>query len=412
VQRPTNNWRELFFIFILILLISMIPSVMLAQTVESARELYEAGNFEGALQELQSILADDVENLEAQSLQSEVQLALQRLQARELTEAALVEINSRRFEQAYAYLEQAILLDPENSEARELYLSIHEVLQVEGESIEEMLERQQKELTAVGEPPPGEEMEGPDTDISEETAAAAAAAVAVPEEQPVSEEKAAPEHTPVEEVERFDTLFIRGGLVFTFANSDNLDYVDSSVSLLGIHLDGRYFFDFWEKRFGLSFGYIGSFLKLGGSEYVNFSTHRLNVSVRLRTYFFEEDYGRLTVGAILNYHLFILNNRETLGVYNFTRVYGPSLGFYIEDPVLYRFLKKPFLRSFGMETEFYRLFMIGKGSEAPSATEWYLGAYYDYKRYRFHTGYRHYRIRNDSVKESYNDIELGVGYRF
>ena len=396
----------------------MLPTVMLAQTVESARELYEAGDFERALQELQSILADDVENLEAQSLQSEVQLAMQRMQARELTEAALVEINSRRFEQAYAYLERAILLDPENSEARELYLSIHEVLQVEGESIEEMLERQQKELTAVGEPPPGEEVEQPDTELSEEAsataeaaaeaAAAAAATAAVTE----PEEQEAPEHAPIEQVERFDTLFIRGGLVFTFANSDNLDYVDSSVSLLGIHLDGRYFFDFWEKRLGLSFGYIGSFLKLGGSEYVNFSTHRLNVSARLRTYFFEEDYGRLTVGAILNYHLFVLSNRESLGVYNFTRVYGPALGFYIEDPVLYRFWKKPFLRSFGMETEFNRLFIIGKGSEAPSATEWYLGAYYDYKRYRFHTGYRHYRIRNDSVKETYNDIELGAGYRF
>jgi tetratricopeptide (TPR) repeat protein len=394
------------------LLLSSSPAVTTAQTVESAREKYESGDFEGALQELQSILALDSENLEAQSLLGETELAMRRHEARALTDRALVEINNRRFDEAYEYLEQALLLDPENEEARELYLSIHEVMLVEGESLEDMLERQQEELSSVGEEIPMEEAEQPETAEAVPEEDAAAAVTAEDAEKKPGEKGAEQEPVAVETPSGYDRAFIRGGLVLTFANSNNLEYVDSSVTMLGIHLEGRYYFDFWERRLGLSLDYIGDFLKLGGSEYVNFGTHRLNFSVRLRTYFFERDYGRLTVGARLNYHLFILNNRESLGVYNFTRVYGPSLGFFIEDPVLYRFWKKPFLRSFGLESEFNYLFLLGGGSEAPSSSELYLGAYYDLKRYRFHGGYRYYGVRNDTVKETYNDIELGAGYRF
>ena len=403
-----NRPGKLCLIILIAVLFSVIPSLAVSQTVESAREKYESGDYQGALQELRLLLDDDAENLEAQSLLGEVERAMRQEQALKLKNLALVEINNRRFEEAYAYLEQALLLDPENNEARELYLSIHEVLQIEGESMEEMLERQQEEMTAIGEEIPEEPVGIPvevpveEPEMAEVEAEPEQEAAVIAETEPVSEE----------EIPRYDQIFIRGGLVFTFANSNNLDYVDSSVAMLGLHIDGRYYFKFWERRLGLSLDYIGDFLKLGGSEYVNIGTHRLNASVRIRTYFFERDYGRLIVGGRLNYQVFALNNRENLGVYNFTTVYGPSIGLFIEDPVLYRFWKKPFLKSFGMESEFNQLFIFGKDDDAPSTTEWYIGAYYDLKRYRFHTGYRFYRIRNDAVKETYNDIELGAGYRF
>ena len=397
-----NRPGTLSSLLLICVLLFIAPSIALPQSIDSARDKYESGDFEGALQELQSVLAEDSDNFEAGSLLSEVELAMRQEEARELTRRALVEINSRRFEEAFVYLERALLLDPENSEARELYLAIHEVMQVEGESLDEMLERQQEELTARGEEPPQEADDKAETTEVEPEEAAAAIAATEPEEEPVMEE----------EIDRYDRIFIRGGLVFTFANSDNLDYVDSSVTMLGIHLDGRYYFDFWERRLGLSLDYIGNFLKLGGSEYVNFSTHRLNISVRLRTYFFEQDYGRLTVGARLNYHLFVLNNRKDLGVYNFTRLYGPSLGIFIEDPVLYRFWKADFLRNVGFEGDFNYLILIGQGDDAPSSSEWYLATYYELKRCRFSIGYRRYCIRDSSVKETYNDLEAGVGYRF
>ena len=192
----------LSFLLLIGALLFITPSIALPQSIDSAREKYESGNFEAALHELQSILTEDSENLEAQSLLGKVELAMRKEQAEELKRRALVEINNRRFEEAYGYLERALIVDPENSEARELYLSIHEVLQVEGESLEEMLERQQEELTTVGEEIPSEALEKleavekprivKEPEAVEEPEAAEepeeAAAATEPEERPVEEE--------------------------------------------------------------------------------------------------------------------------------------------------------------------------------------------------------------------------------
>jgi hypothetical protein len=182
--------------------------------------------------------------------------------------------------------------------------------------------------------------------------------------------------------------------------------------LLGARLDGRYYFDFLSRRFGLSLDYSGNLVKMSGDDSIKFSAHRLNTSARFRHYFFENDFGRLTVGGRLIYHLFLLQNRENQGVYNFTRLYGPAFGVFVSDPVVYRFLKKNFFRNLGFEGEFTYLFLIGGGDDAPSSPEFYIGSYYDLKRYRFSLGYRRYTIRTSDIKENYNDIELGAGYRF
>jgi hypothetical protein len=151
---------------------------------------------------------------------------------------------------------------------------------------------------------------------------------------------------------------------------------------------------------------------LTGDELINFGTHRMNFSVRYRLSFFERDYGCLTLGARLNYHFFLLNNREPLGVYNYTSVYGPSLGLFFEDPIVYRFWKREVFRNFGLEGDFNYLVLIGQGKDAPTASEWSLGMYYGLNRYRFSLGYRRYTLRKDDVRESYNDIEIVAGYRF
>ena len=209
-NKPLKNKSSTLPLLLLIgIFIFPIPSIALPQSIESAQDKYESGDFEGALEEVQAILEQDSKNLRAQSLMSEIERAMKKVEAQELTERALVEINSRRFEEAYGYLEQALILDPENSQARELYLSIHEVLQIEGESMEEMLERQQEELAVIEEEPVGE----------------VPAEVEPIEVEPEEEEE--PEPEPVEEkaplVRRYDRVSIRGGFVFTFANSNNLE---------------------------------------------------------------------------------------------------------------------------------------------------------------------------------------------
>ena len=112
----------------------------------------------------------------------------------------------------------------------------------------------------------------------------------------------------------------------------------------------------------------------------------------------------------INYHVFLLQNREDLGVYNFTRVYGPSLGVFVSDPVIYRFVKKDFFKNVRFEGEINYLFLLGN-KDAPSTPEFYIGTYYDLDRYRFSLGYRRYTIRDSDIKESYNDIEMSAGYK-
>jgi hypothetical protein len=268
-----------------------------------------------------------------------------------------------------------------------------------------VLERREEELSALE-----EAEEEPVTEISPEEEGVVSEEVPAEEKEPAHEEAAAPDEIQAER--RFDRALVRGGPVFSFAGSSNLDYVNDRVGLFGLRVDGRYYFDILKRGLGLSLDYTGGFVKLGGDELVNFGTHRLNFSLRYRMYFFERDWGRLTLGARLNYHLFMLNNREPLGVYNFTRVYGPSFGLFFEDPIVYRFWKREFFKGFGFEGDFNYLILVGQGKDAPRVSELGLGLYYDLKRYRFNLGYRRYTVKNDAVRESYNDIELMAGYRF
>jgi hypothetical protein len=390
--------RGRFVLYFLVILLFLLPigTAGFGQTIESARDKYEAGDFVGAEDELRAILEQDSENFEANTMLYEIVTMTNIQESEKLTELALMEINSKNFETAFSHLEKAIILDPENTRARELYLAIYDVSLIEEGTMEEMIETE--ELAALEE--------------EEEI-------VAPPEEAIPREEVALATPKPPEEMEEaepplkeYNRAFVKLASNLTFANSNNLDFVDSKVSMLGARFDGRYYFDFLSRRFGLSLDYSGNLVKMGGGDNIKFSAHRLNTAARFRHYFFENDFGRLTVGGRLIYHVFLLQNREDQGVYNFTRLYGPAIGVFVSDPVVYRFLKKNFFRNLGFEGEFTYLFLIGAGDDAPSSPEFYIGSYYDLKRYRFSLGYRRYTIRTSDIKENYNDIELGAGYRF
>jgi tetratricopeptide (TPR) repeat protein len=366
--------------FVLILTGLTIPSRGVCQSIESAREKFLLKEYEEALSEIEAVLEADSENLEAIELLKEVELISKQRRAEALTQRALAEIENRRFEQAYGYLEQAILIDPDNQQARRLFLSLHEVGVIEEESVAMVLEEQEKAAAAT-------------EDI-----------ISVEEGGPGTLEKEAPEP-------RYDTALVKVSTSYTFANSNRLDYIDGRVSMIGARIDGRYYFDFWERRVGVSLDYIAYPLKTYGDSRIKFVVHRANASARIRTYFFEEDNRRLIVGGRLSYHFFTLQNLMTEGVYNFKQIYGPSLGVFVSDPVVYRFVKNDFFKNFGLEGEFNYLFLIGQGT-APSSLEMYLGAYYNLDRYRFSLGYRLYSISKESINESYSDIEISAGYRF
>jgi hypothetical protein len=374
----------LLLCFVLILTGLTIPSRGVCQSIKSAREKFLLKEYEEALAEIEAVLEADSENLEAIELLKEIELISKQRRAEALTQRALAEIESRRFEKAYGYLEQAILIDPDNQQARRLFLSLHEVGEIEEESVAMVLEEQEKAAAT--------------TELASEDV------ISVEEAGPEILEKKAPEP-------RYDTALVKVSTSYTFANSNRLDYIDGRVSMIGARVDGRYYFDFWERRVGVSLDYIAYPFKTYGDSRIKFVVHRANASARIRTYFFEEDNTRLTVGGRLSYHFFTLQNLMTEGAYNFKQIYGPSLGIFVSDPVVYRFVKNEFFKNFGLEGEFSYLFLVGQGT-APSSLEMYLGAYYNLDRYRFSIGYRLYSISKESINESYNDIEISAGYRF
>lgn len=391
-----NKLKKPFLLsLVLIFAIFSLPVVSFCQSIESAREKYENKDYAGAEEVLKAILESDMENIEAQTLMNEVDRARKIEESQKLTGRALSEINDRDFESAFKSLEEAILLDPENTRARELYLSIYEIAEIEEETIEELIEKE--ELLALKE----------DEERIAEEAAVQPEEMVLPEEEQIALQIEEREDVVV----KFDKAFVKVAPSYTFANSNKLDYIDSSVSMIGGKLDGRYYFDFLQRRLGISFDYSGYLIKTQGDEDINFLVHRMNISARFRYFFFEDTYGRLTVGARAGFHFFTLQNREAAGAYNFKRIYGPSFGVFLSDPVIYRVLKKDFFKDIGFEAELNYLFLVGQDG-APSAPELYIGAYYDLNRYRFSLGYRFYSIRQKSIKENYNDIELGAGYMF
>ena len=355
-----------------------VPMPGKCQSLESAEQKLLNEDYDAAVEELEAILEADSENIDAISLLNEVEQKSRQKRSAALTQRALGEIENRRFEDAYEYLQQAILIDPENEQARRLFLSLYEVGEIEEESVALAAEQ-----------------------------AVVAAAVPVGEPEAGTEEtESLPPPPP-----QYDTALIKLSTSYTFANSNKLDYIDGRVSLIGARIEGRYYLDFWEKRIGASVDYTIYPLKTYGDSRIQFIVHRANIAARIRTYFVEEENSKLTVGAKLNYHFFTLQNLAEAGAYNFKQIYGPSIGIFVSDPVIYRFVKNDFFKDFGLEGEFNYLFLMGQGT-APSSLELYLGAYYNLDRYRFSLGYRLYSISKESINENYSDIEISAGYRF
>ena len=343
-----------------VILIQLSTSNSFAKSLKSARKKFDKKNYIAAEKELKSLIKSNPDDYEARKLLKKIDAVRKQKESKKLTQNALLEIDNKNFKKALSILEKAILLDPSNDRARDLYISIKDVVKIEKKSVTDNKREKKEEAIMTGR----------------------------------------------------NKYYFNGGVSFTFAESDNVDYFKTDITLLGLRLDGRYYFDYLGRRLGLSGDYTGYLIKTTGNENILFLTQRLNATVRFRTFFFENPNGKLTVGARLNFHYFNLQNFKGRGVYNFINIYGPSFGVFVSDPVIYRFFKNSFVRSIGFESEINYLFMPGKGASSPSVIDLYAGGYYKLDRFRFCLGYRLYWIGSDNVKESYNTIELSVGYAF
>jgi hypothetical protein len=98
-----NRGRFVIYSLVIILIVATIGTAGFGQTIESAREKYESGDFIGAEEELRAILAEDSENFEANTMLYEIVTMTNIQESEKLTELALMEINSKNFETAFSY---------------------------------------------------------------------------------------------------------------------------------------------------------------------------------------------------------------------------------------------------------------------------------------------------------------------
>ena len=431
INRPLVSMMKVFVILTTLFIFS--PLMLRCQTVESAREKFLAGNYEEAESEIKSVLEKEKGNIEAENLLLEIERARKKKQSFLLTKKALLEIENRNFEEAYNLLKEAIIQDPENEEARKLYLSIHEIAEIEKKSLENIIKEEVSKSKITEEVQIAKKIETQGevgVEVSAETqekSKSKEAEINKPGEiepaEKVEQPKKIEPARPVEKIippekpepgkpkKRRNHAYIQVTSAYTVANSNNLDYVNSKVSLLGGDVFGYYYFNFLKEHVGISTNYSISFLKLKGEDVVDFLVQRVNASVRYRAFLFEKDENlKLTVGAMLGYNLFSLHSKTEYGVYKFTTLYSPGFGFFISDPVIYRFIKNKIFENLGFEGELNFVYLFRKG--APYSLDIYSGAYYDVARYRISLGFNTEIIKDREVHERYNNIQIGSGYRF
>jgi len=429
IDRPLVSMVMIFAITTILFIFS--PLIVRCQTVESAKEKFLAGNYEEAESEIKSVLEKERGNIEAENLLLEIEKARKKKQSFLLTKKAILEIENRNFEEAYNLLKEAIVKDPENEEARKLYLSIHEIAEIERKSLENIIKEEVSKSKITEEVQIAEAIEmpeeKPEVKVESGESSRSKEAETKPKEiepaEKVEQPKKIEPARPVEKIippekpkpgkpkKRRNHAYIQVTSAYTVANSNNLDYVNSKVSLLGGDVFGYYYFNFLKEHVGISTNYSISFLKLKGEDVVDFLIQRVNASVRYRAFLFEKDDNlKLTVGTMLGYNLFSLHNKTEYGVYKFTTLYSPGFGFFISDPVIYRFIRSKIFENLGFEGELNFVYLFRKG--APYSFDIYSGAYYDVARYRISLGFSTEIIKDREVRERYSNIQIGSGYRF
>lgn len=334
-------------------------------------------------------------------------------------------------------LQQAVILDPSNDLARDLYVSVVEVSQIEeisdqgnsvallGPGITSRTRPMEEpagasEMGSVGDAPPTD-AETPAPDPGEELPPRTAEDTAVESDaqaDPASEGSRRdfrPDRQTgmVAAAGQGSSLELSVGPEFTLARSNAVPDVDSDVSLAGVRAKMLYVPGFQARRFGAALDYSGGVLKTSGEERIVFRLHRLSATALIRWKLTPGTSGELVVGARGGYDLLLMENLEDSGAYNFTQLYGPSAGVFISDPVLFRLIDRPFLESVRLNAGADLQYLPGEGEDGPVIPwRFHIGVTREGAVLDYEMRFRHHRIVQDDLQERFTDIAVTVGYEF
>ncbi len=355
-------------------------SVIYSQTFESARQKYEKKNYKETIKELKLLLKIDGNNFKASKLLQKAIIALKNKQSIFYTEKAVLEINYGKIKVAYKLLEKAIKLNPSNEKANKMFFSIHDVVNIEEKVKIAKKQKQEKKVQA--------EKKIRAIKIKEKRNSIRLKKILMSREQ----------------------LSLSISSIYTTATSDNLAYANGDFAGLGLRLNANYYFNSSDKKFGIAIDYSNLLLKLDTNDDVNFSIHKIKSSLLYRFFVYEDLGGQFIIEPRINYQVFVLNNLKPAGIYNFKNIYGFSFGLKISDPILHHFGKNKVFENIIFEAEINMLAMPNKEA-ALLVKDFYAGLKYQLKNLQIKLGYHYFGINNNTVHETYNSIELGVGYK-
>ena len=388
-----------FFPFLILILFpaGLFGQDIVGTNLEQARELFNQGSILEALEVVEALLRDDVDNTEALKLKDAIELDQSLALSRDLTNRALLLIDKAEFTDARELLGRALVADPGNALAMDLYVSLSQVSKAESAT-----------------PASTEQIPQSSTDTAEETKATdsdAGEQIEPDDAAPVSTDDMEDDKTVVPERQRDPVQFgFTAGPRITFANSNYLS-LDSSVKLLGVGGDGWFYLPYWDTRIGISAKYAGSFIKISGINAIDFATNRLMISGIFRTWLFESGDLKTTLGGRISYDMFNLNNRETLGAYLITSFTGPGAGFFISDPVVARFTETEFMRNLLFDFNIDGSFSTGPDGTL-IALDIGFGTTYSFSRWGVGLEYDFYGLYLDGTSESYHGILLSGQFTF
>jgi len=361
-------------------------SVIYSQTFESAKQKYNNKDYKETIKELKALLKKDKNNLRASKLLQKAFIALKNKESIFYTEKAVLEINYGRIKSAHELLKKAIKLNPSNEKASKLFFSINDIVAIEKKVKIVEKRRQEKKIAAE-------------------------------KRIKIIQIKEKKKKQKKEESIRLKKMLINReqlsfniSSIYTTATSDNLAYANGDFAGLGLRLNANYYFNSSDKKFGIAIDYSNLILKLDNNDEVDFSIHKVKSSLLYRFFVYEDLGGQFIIEPRLSYQVFVLNNLKPAGIYNFKNIYGISFGLKISDPILHHFDKNKVFENIIFETEINILAMPNKKT-ALFVKDFYAGLKYQLKNLQIKLGYHYFGINNNTVHETYNSIELGVGYK-
>lgn len=394
------------FVTLLLILITMVAVAQDIPELSVATDFYTSGELDSALQAVTEILKEHPKDAQALRLKAAIEKDLAVNHSSDLTNDALLFIDQSQFSNAKELLRQALLANPNNELAMDLYVSLSHIDLAEAAQVQ-VDDTKIVSATAI----PNERNEEPTaTTVVSATTEATDSDTTTTTTLPVSEEDSTtgssekPESEKKEKSGNSIPFGFSAGPRITFANSNQLT-IDSKATLLGLEADAWMYLPIWDSRIGFQAGYAGDFIAMSSAEGVNFTSHRFVGSALLRTWLFDDETYRTTLGGSLNYNWFINQNKELEGAYLIREFIGPGFGFFIEDPIIARFADGDFSRnlSFRFSTDTY--FSSGP-SGLLTGLDLDVGAKFNFGPMGVALGYDLFALFLDGTRESYNSIYI------